>query len=132
MIRAARGAATVERDDPEQLCAVTRTLLSAIVERNRIGVADLVSVMFTVTDDLRSDFPARAARELGWLDVPLLCAREIPVPGSLPRCVRVLLHFHTTRARSGIVHVYLGLARSLRPDLAGGDDYFVPPDEAGA
>ena len=73
--------------------------------------------MFTVTRDLTSEFPARAARELGWLDVPMLCTMEIPVPGALPRCIRVLLHLETERGRDAIEHVYLGEARTLRPDL---------------
>ena len=74
-------------------------------------------MLFTVTDDLRAEFPARAARELGWTDVPLLCTVEIPVPGALRRCIRVLMHVETDRPRGAIRHVYLGDARGLRPDL---------------
>ncbi len=116
-IRALRGATTVERDDPILIEAATRELLTRIMSTNNLVPDDVVSVIFTVTDDLRSEFPARAARALGWTDVPLLCTVEIPVPGALERCVRVLLHVETTRARSSMRHVYLRGARSLRPDL---------------
>lgn len=97
--------------------SATRELLIHIMSINSLVPEDVVSVIFTVTDDLRSEFPARAARALGWTDVPLLCTVEIPVPGALARCVRVLLHVETTRARSSMRHVYLRGARSLRPDL---------------
>lgn len=116
-MRALRGATTVERDDPALIDAATRELLSAIMKANGVTPDALVSVIFTVTDDLRSDFPARAARALGWTDVPLLCTVEIPVPGALQRCIRVLLHLETNRPRSAMRHVYLREARSLRPDL---------------
>jgi chorismate mutase len=117
-MRAIRGATTVERDTPEQIRRATRELLETIVARNDFTSGDVISAIFTVTDDLRSEFPAHAARELGWLDVPLLCTMEIPVPGSLPRCIRVLLHIESAKARAEIRHVYLHDARSLRPDLA--------------
>ncbi len=78
---------------------------------------DLASALFTVTEDLSAAYPAAAARELGWTDVPLICAREIPVPGGLPRCIRVLLHWNTDLPQSAIRHVYLGAAAALRPDL---------------
>jgi len=116
--RAIRGATTVESDSPEQIRRATRELLETIVARNGITSADVVSAIFTVTHDITSEFPAHAARELGWLDVPLLCTLEIPVPGSLGRCIRVLLHVDTDVPRSGIRHVYLHDARTLRPDLA--------------
>ena len=115
--RAIRGATTVESDTPEQIRRATRELLETIVDRNGITSADVISAIFTVTHDLTSDFPAHAARELGWLDVPLLCTLEIPVPGSLTRCIRVLLHVESDVPRSGIRHVYLHGARTLRPDL---------------
>ncbi|MDB4911999.1 MAG: chorismate mutase [Gemmatimonadetes bacterium] len=118
--RAIRGATTVESDTPEQIRRATRELLETIVARNGITSADVVSAIFTVTHDLTSEFPAHAARELGWLDVPLLCTLEIPVPGSLARCIRVLLHVESEVSRAGIRHVYLHDARTLRPDLAGG------------
>ena len=116
--RAIRGATTVESDSPEQIRRATRELLETIVDRNGITSADVISAIFTVTHDLTSEFPAHAARELGWLDVPLLCTLEIPVPGSLARCIRVLLHVESDVPRTGIRHVYLHGARTLRPDLA--------------
>ncbi|MEP7065085.1 MAG: chorismate mutase [Gemmatimonadota bacterium] len=116
--RAIRGATTVDSDTPEQIRRATRELLETIVARNAITSADVISAIFTVTHDLTSEFPAHAARELGWLDVPLLCTLEIPVPGSLAKCIRVLLHVETDSERSGIRHVYLHGARMLRPDLA--------------
>ena len=116
-IRAVRGATTVERDEPALILDATREMLATIVERNVLRTEDIVSVLFTVTADLRSEFPARAARELGWTDVPLLCTVEIPVPGALGHCVRALLHADIPRARADIRHVYLRGARVLRPDL---------------
>ena len=116
--RAIRGATTVSSDTPEEIRRATRELLETIVARNGITSADVISAIFTVTHDLTSEFPAHAARELGWLDVPLLCTLEIPVPGSLAKCIRVLLHVESGTERTGIRHVYLHDARSLRPDLA--------------
>jgi chorismate mutase len=116
-MRAIRGATTVDSDTPEHIRRATRELLETIVARNEFVSGDVISAIFTVTHDLRSEFPAHAARELGWLDVPLLCTMEIPVPGSLPRCIRVLLHIESARARAEIRHVYLHDARTLRPDL---------------
>ncbi len=121
MIRGVRGATTVERNETAQLGERTAELLRALVERNGIRAEDVASVIFTVTADLDADFPAHAARRLaGWDAVPLLCAREIAVPGSLPRCVRVLIHWNTARPQREIRHLYLHQARSLRPDLAEG------------
>src|SRR5574337_333159 len=117
-VRAVRGATTVERDEPALVLHATRELLRAIAARNALDVDDVISVIFTVSDDLRSEFPARAAREMGWRDVPLLCAQEVPVPGSLARCIRVLLHAYSARTAPEMAHVYLHAARSLRPDLA--------------
>lgn len=115
-LRAIRGAISVTRDAPEAIYEATRELLAAIVARNQIDAADIISVIFTVTPDLTSAFPALAAREMGWLDVPLLCTMEIPVPHALGRCIRVLLHVETTRPRGAIEHVYLRAAEVLRPD----------------
>jgi chorismate mutase len=117
-VRAARGAITVERDEREAVLAATERLLRELVQRNGIDGDDLVSIVFTATGDLRSVFPAEAARRMGMADVPLLCARELDVEGAMASVVRVLLHFHTTRARPEIAHVYLEGARSLRDDLA--------------
>ena len=116
-VRALRGATTVERDDPASIDAATRELLTELMSANRLAPDAIISVIFTLTDDLRSEFPARTARDLGWTDVPLLCTMEIPVPGSLARCIRVLLHIETDAPRSSMRHVYLREARSLRPDL---------------
>lgn len=114
-VRALRGATTVARDDPALVRAATRELLAAMLERNALGPEDVVSALFTVTDDLHSEFPARAARELGWADVPLLCAVEAPVPAGPPRCVRVMLHVETDRPRDRLVHVRLGEGDAAGP-----------------
>lgn len=117
-VRAARGAIRVERDEAEVVLSATERLLSAMLERNEVAEPDdLVSAFFTVTDDLRSAFPAEAARRMGLGRVPLLCAREIPVTASMPMVVRILLHFHTARTPAEVVHVYLDGAESLRDDL---------------
>jgi len=109
---------TVEHDARSAIEGATRELLTAIVERNQVAAHDIISVIFTVTPDLTSAFPAPAARQLGWLDVPLLCTMEIPVPGALARCIRVLLHVESSRPRDAMQHVYLGGAETLRPDLS--------------
>lgn len=119
VMRGIRGATSVERDEAELIREVTRELLEEILRRNRIVPEDIVSVIFTATADLASEFPAHAARDLGWRDVPLLCAAEIPVPGSLPRCVRVLMHVTSPLKRDEIEHVYLRGTSVLRPDLHG-------------
>lgn len=116
-VLAVRGATTTEADDPLQVRDATRELLAELMARNALRAIDVISAIFTVTSDLRSDFPARAARELGWTDVALLCVAEIDVPGSLPRCIRVLLHVESELPREMVSHVYLRGARTLRPDL---------------
>lgn len=117
-IRGVRGATVVERDEREAILSATRELLEALVDANRdVSPADLASAFFTVTPDLKSAHPAQAARELGWEQVPLLCAQEIPVPGSMPRCIRVLLHWNTDLTQDQVRHVYLKDAARLRPDL---------------
>jgi chorismate mutase len=115
--RGIRGATTVEADTADAILKATRQLLARLVEANTVDVADIASAIFTVTPDLTAAFPAQAARELGWQHVALLDAQEIPVPGSLPRCVRVLVHWNTVTPQQEIRHVYLGRAASLRPDL---------------
>ena len=117
-VRAVRGATTVDVDEPCAVWAATRELLDAMLERNALTSDDLISVLFTVTPDLTSTYPARVARQMGWADVPLLCALEIPVPDALPRCIRVLLHATSDRPRAAIAHAYLRGAVVLRPDLA--------------
>jgi len=116
-VRAARGAIVSSADTADAVLASTAKLLGAILDRNRIEHDDLISILFTVTDDLRSAFPAEAARGMGMGDVPLLCAREIPVEGAMPSVIRVLLHFHTARSLGEVVHVYLDGAEKLRDDL---------------
>ncbi len=116
-VRAARGAIVVAEDRAEVLLGATERLLSAMIERNGVEREDLVSVLFTATEDLRSAFPAEAARRMGLGKVPLLCAREIPVEGAMPRVIRVLMHFHSERSLGEIEHVYLDGAESLRDDL---------------
>jgi len=115
--RGVRGATTVEVNEREAILAATRELLLALVEANGIDPADLASAILTLTPDLNATFPAAAARELGWRQVALLDAQEVAVPGSLPRCIRVLLHWNTDRTAAEIRHVYLRGARVLRPDL---------------
>ena len=116
-VRAVRGATTVTHDEPALIREATRELLDAMATRNALEPADIISIIFTVTADLTSEFPARAARELGWVDIPLLCTIEMPVGGALPRCIRVLLYTESAHPRGEIVHVYLRDARALRPDL---------------
>lgn len=116
-MRAVRGATTVDADEPGAIREHTRELLAALVASNGVEPTSIVSAIFTVTRDLESEFPARAARDLGWTDVPLLCVHEMNVPGALPRCIRVLLHVESDRAREEMRHVYLRGAIVLRPDL---------------
>lgn len=117
-VRGIRGATCVEADDPAKILAATRELLEEILRANRIeNFADVISAIFTTTSDLTSTFPAEAARRLGMNHVPLLCACEIPVPGAMPRCIRVLLHVNTERRQDEITHVYLREAKKLRPDV---------------
>lgn len=113
---ALRGAVTAQRNDAGEILARTDELMRAIMDRNRLGADALVSCIFTVTPDLDAEFPARAARELGLGSVPLLCAREIDVPGAMPRVIRVLVHCYADEAHQPR-HVYLGEAQSLREDL---------------
>ena len=117
-IRGIRGATTVSADVPDLILHATRELLEAILEENEgMQPEDVASALFTVTDDLVSTFPAQAARQMGWGLVPMLCAREIPVPNSLPRVIRVLVHWNTKVPQNEITHVYLRDAVKLRPDL---------------
>jgi chorismate mutase len=113
-----RGATTVERNDAGEILAATDELLRALIKANELEPDDIVSALFTVTHDLDAAFPARAAEEYGWNIVALLHATEIPVPGSLPRCIRLLVHAYTRRARDEIKHCYLRGATVLRPDRA--------------
>lgn len=116
-VRAVRGATTVAADDPVQIREAVVELLEVILDDNDIVPNDIISAVFTATNDLVSEFPAHAARLYGWTDIPLLCAQELPVQGALPRCIRVLLHAESRRPRSEIRHVYLRDAVLLRTDL---------------
>lgn len=116
--RGIRGATTVSADDPDLILQATRELLEAILTENEdMRPEDIASAIFTVTEDLAATFPAQAARQMGWGLVPMMCAREIPVPGSLPRAIRVLVHWNTELPQNRITHVYLREAVRLRPDL---------------
>jgi len=116
-VRGIRGAINVRANTAESIGEATTRLLVAMAAENDLAPSDIISAFFTVTTDLNATYPAAAARALGWLDVPLLDAQEIEVPGSMPRVVRVLLHVDTPRDRSAIRHVYLDDAVALRPDL---------------
>ncbi|HKE74791.1 MAG TPA: chorismate mutase [Acidimicrobiales bacterium] len=116
-VRALRGATTVDRDETEHLYERVIALLEALFERNPIHHDDLISVLFTATDDIHCAFPATAARKFGLGDIPLMCARELDIEGGTPRCIRVLIHLSTDVARDQLHHVYLEGARGLRDDL---------------
>jgi len=116
-VRGVRGAISVDANDTEPIIAATRELLERIVAANDLQAGDVASVIFTATPDLDAAYPARAAREMGWTHVPLLCMQEMEVVDSLSRCVRVLVLWNTERDQEEIKHVYLGQARGLRPDL---------------
>lgn len=114
--RGVRGATTVEADDRELVLKATRELLALMIRLNGIRTDDVASAIFTTTPDVVSVFPATAARQLGWLNVPLMCAHEMSVLGSLGLCIRILLHWNTDKSQQDIKHVYLHEARTLRPD----------------
>lgn len=116
MCRGVRGATTVSRNDAEEILTATRELLRHIVQANHIHPDDVASIYFTTTMDLNATYPALAARQLGWTDMALLCGHEMDVPGSLPLCIRVLIHWNTSLSPAEIAHVYLRDAVSLRPD----------------
>lgn len=117
MCRGVRGATTVEHNTRDEILKATRQLLALMIRMNRMHAEDVASVIFTVTSDLNAEFPALAARQLGWLDVPLLCTYEISVPNSLPHCIRVLISWNTDRGQRDIQHIYIKDAVKLRPDL---------------
>lgn len=116
-VRAVRSAVQVDRDDPDEVLAASTELMQAVLERNALTPDDFISIVFTATPDLRSEFPAYAARQMGIVDVPLLCASEIDVPGAMPRVLRLLAHVETDLPRSQLRHVYLRGAAALRTDL---------------
>lgn len=116
-LRGVRGATTVDANTHDDILTATRQMLALMIRLNNIDSHDVASAIFTVTRDLDAEFPALAARQLGWLDVPLLCSYEIDVPGSLKKCVRVLVNWNTNKSQQDITHVYTKEAVRLRPDL---------------
>jgi chorismate mutase len=116
-VRAIRGATTVNRNDKEEILSETKYLLESIIKNNQLQKDDLISILFTVTQDLDATFPAISARSLGLTDVSLLCMNEINVPNSLEKCIRVLVYFNTNKNNDDMHHIYLNNAKSLRPDL---------------
>ncbi|MBB6283209.1 chorismate mutase [Geobacillus subterraneus] len=119
MIRGIRGAITVERNEAEEIVAATETLLREMIQANGVVADDVSFVLISVTDDITATFPAQAMRRIdGWTYVPVMCTREIPVPGSLPRCIRVMMTVTTEKKQEEICHVYLKDATVLRPDLS--------------
>ena len=120
--RGIRGATTAIANTAEDILEVTDELMRTVIALNELEPADVASVIFTTTPDLTATFPALAARDIGWTEVPLLCAHEMAVPGSLQKCVRVMIHVNTTKSAAEIRHVYLKGARELRPEWAYSDD----------
>jgi chorismate mutase len=118
MIRAIRGAVQVDANERDAILEGTADLVSQVMSRNDLTTDDVISVLFTATPDLTAEFPALAARKTGFHDVPLICAAEIPVPGAMPRVIRLMMHVETDRPRSAIQHVYLRGAAALRLDIA--------------
>ncbi|GAC1648393.1 MAG: chorismate mutase [Herpetosiphon sp.] len=114
--RGIRGATTVTSNTREEILAATRELLELIISNNQLDPQDIGSAIFSTTTDLNAEYPAVAARELGWLDVALMCGHEMAVPAGLPRCIRVLIHWNTPKTQSEIVHIYIKGARNLRPE----------------
>ena len=117
-VRAVRGAIQLDVDEREHVLSSTRELVSSVLAANSLSQADVISIMFTATADVRSEFPAVAARELGLGDVPLMCAQELAVAGAMPMVIRLMAHVNTALARDQITHVYLRGATALRRDLA--------------
>ena len=116
-VRGIRGAITVEANEPQRIVDATKRLLTEMTARNQVDLTDIASVLFSLTPDLRAVFPALAAREMGWVHVPMLHFCEIDVPGAMDKCIRVLMHVNTERTQLEVEHVYLERAVALRPDL---------------
>ncbi|MBZ4645775.1 MAG: chorismate mutase [Petroclostridium sp.] len=116
-VRAIRGAVTVDNNTKEEIILYTKQLLKEMIMLNNIDINDMISIFFTTTKDINATFPSVAARELGLTNVPLMCASEIDVPGSLQKCIRVMVHLNTDKNLDEIIHVYLRDAKKLRPDL---------------
>ncbi len=118
-VRGIRGAITVDQNTSDAILDGAKTLLLALIEKNALDVENVASIFFSVTQDLNTEFPAVAARELGWTTTPLFCMTEIPVPNSLPNCIRVLLHVNSSLPQADMYHIYLRDAKALRPDQQG-------------
>jgi chorismate mutase len=118
LCRGVRGATTVDTNSRDAILTATRQLLALMIRRNDIDSSDVASATFTLTKDLDAEFPALAARQMGWIDVPLLCGYELSVPGSLGKCIRILLHWNTEKTQKEIQHIYIQGAVKLRPDLS--------------
>lgn len=117
MVRAVRGATTVKQNSADEIIFETETLLKEIIKENNLDIEEIICAFFTVTRDLNAEFPAVAARKLGWNDIALMCTYEIDVPGSLEKCIRVMLHCNTDKKNSDMKYIYLKESRKLRPDL---------------
>lgn len=117
MVRAVRGATTVDLNDEQEILNATDELLRALIKENRIDKEDIISIMFSATSDLNAAFPAVAARKMGLTDIAMMCTHEMDVPGSLKKCIRVMMHFNTEKANADLKYIYLKDARKLRPDL---------------
>lgn len=126
-MRGVRGATVAETNSEEAILAATRELLYTMIRRNEIRPEDVASAIFTTTVDLNATYPALAARQLGWFDVALMCGHEMDVPGGLEQCIRILIHWNTSKQADEIVHVYLHEAHTLRPDRDSLPP--VPPEE---
>ena len=129
--RGLRGATTCEANTREAILETTRELLALLIESNGMTPDEIASAIFTTTPDLTAEYPAVAARALGWTDTALLCSHEMNVPGGLPACIRVLIHWNTTRRADELRHVYLRGARKLRPDRTDAPAGFSPPPTDG-
>lgn len=116
--RGVRGATTADGNTSDEILQSTRQLLALMIRKNGIQVEDVASAIFSTTADIDAAFPALAARQLGWIDVPLLCTHEISVPESLPMCIRILLHWNTDRPQADVEHIYVKEAVVLRPELS--------------
>lgn len=119
VVRGIRGAITVAENTKEAVHEATLILLKELIEANSLKAEDIASAFFTVTEDINADFPAHVARHMGWVNVPMLCTREIAVPGSLMKTIRILLHVNTSKSQTDVKHVYLRDAVKLRPDICG-------------
>ena len=117
-VRGIRGATTVDRNERDEIIAAAKELLQAIIEANEIDPDDVASAWFTTTADLNAEFPAVGARQMGWTSVPLMCGHEMSVPGSLPMCLRILLHVNTDKGPHEVQHIYIRGASALRPYLS--------------